>query len=264
MATAAEIAERLPEQLYRYLAPTGARLERARQLIVDSVLYFAPPSAFNDPFDCRIPPHFDGPEADLRRRWELFGERHGIPIDERAQHVGRMLQLHRTPEGRSHMLQQYYKLLDTYGLACFATTPTSMLMWSYYGAGHTGLAVRFRTDLRFLQRIEGTWLPLPVAYADEMPAVSWSDGDRLNFVRSTLGTKAAAWKHEEEWRLVRVGANGPLALPAGMIDGVTLGLRTPPALEALVREWIQQSGRDIELSRIVPAAGTFTLDLEAA
>ena len=67
----------IPTCLYRYMNLAGERLEWARKLIVDSTLFFAPPSFFNDPLDCRIPPSFDGSAFELESYWRRSAQESG-------------------------------------------------------------------------------------------------------------------------------------------------------------------------------------------
>ena len=70
------------------------------------------------------------------------------------------------------------------------------------------MAVRFDTADVFLKQIPQPYLPLKVNYAKDFPRVSLYDPDRLRFVQNTLGTKAEAWQHEKEWRLIAIGRSG--------------------------------------------------------
>jgi hypothetical protein len=49
-------------------------------------------------------------------------------------------------------------------------------------------------------------------------------------------------------------------MPMGMIDGIVLGLRTPPQVETEARGWIAEAGRDIELMRIRHRPNSFALE----
>lgn len=149
-----------------------------------------------------------------------------------------MVRLSTSPEGQAQLTQKYFTTLDKYGVACFVKDPASMLMWSYYADGHRGIAVRFDTGT-FLQKFQHACIPLEVKYGRDFPEdLSFYSEDRFGLVQNTLGTKAEAWKHEEEWRLVLVGKSGYLQMPPGMIDGIVLGLRTPSEVERSVRSWL--------------------------
>jgi hypothetical protein len=73
--------------------------------------------------------------------------------------------------------------------------------------------VRFDTADQFLEQIPQTYVPLRVQYAKDFPRVSLYDPDRLGFIQNTLGTKAEAWQHEEEWRLIAIGRSGVTRIP---------------------------------------------------
>ena len=64
-----------------------------------------------------------------------------------------MVRKSNSAEGQTHLTKLYFDLLDTYGVACFVKGPTNMLMWSYYAAGHSGLAIRFDTNRLLSARI---------------------------------------------------------------------------------------------------------------
>src|SRR5262245_18614998 len=64
------IVQRIPQALYKYLALDGERLEWARRLIVDRMLFFPSPSQFNDPLDCRIPPDFKASALVIESYWK--------------------------------------------------------------------------------------------------------------------------------------------------------------------------------------------------
>src|SRR2546428_10732520 len=67
--TVLEPLTRMREILYKYSGTSGDRLGWMQKLIVESALYFAPPSAFNDPLDCRIPPTFDASSLTIEHYW---------------------------------------------------------------------------------------------------------------------------------------------------------------------------------------------------
>ena len=55
----------LPATTYKFSGLSGQRLEWIRALIVASKLYFARPSSFNDPLDCRVPPSFEATQLKI-------------------------------------------------------------------------------------------------------------------------------------------------------------------------------------------------------
>jgi hypothetical protein len=258
-----EIALKRPQKFFKYTALDGERREWTRNLVVNSALFFARPSMFNDPLDCRIPPSFEADPVDIERFWREKWARQGRPPRSQEE-LDRLIAKSATESGRQELTKVYYDLLDTYGIACFNSRPDNFLLWSYYAASHAGVAVRFDTGDKFLEQIPQPYLPLKVEYAKDFPRVSLYDPDRLRFVQNTLGTKAEAWQHEEEWRLIAIGRSGITRMPTGMIDGLVLGLRTPPQVESEARGWIAEAGRDIELMRVRHRANSFELEVVPA
>lgn len=260
----AEFARRLPPKLYKYMSVAGERMDWARKLIVDSELYFTRPSFFNDPLDFRIPPSFEARPEEIESFSRRRAEKYSYTEEERRKRVETMVRLSTSPEGQVHLTNQYFEALEKYGVACFVQDPASMLMWSYYADGHRGIAVRFDTTV-FLRNFEHACIPLEVKYRRDFPEDrSFYSDDRFGLVQSTLGTKAEAWKHEEEWRLVLVGNAGYVRMPAGMVDGVVLGLRTPLEVEQSIREWLEAKRQPIELLRVRHRPNSFDLEVVPA
>lgn len=259
-----ELAQRMPSILCRYLSLDDDRMEWARQLLVDSSLYFSRPSSFNDPFDCRVSPRFEASAHVVERHWRAYAERlheAGGPAVDEAQIAMKVEQATST-DGCAQLEAAYRTFLAQYGVACFTPDPTSMLMWSYYAAGHRGIVVRFDLNPDLLRHLGDSFrpvLPLEVAYCEEFPNFSYYEMDKLEHAQKTLGTKAMAWRHEQEWRLVLVGAAGPVQLPSGMVNGVIFGLKTPADTEQTIRDWLGQ--RPIELMRVAYRNRSFALEV---
>jgi hypothetical protein len=79
-----------------------------------------------------------------------------------------------------------------------------------------------------------------------------------------FGTKAEAWAHEQEWRLVLPKHWGNLKVPPEMIDGVVMGMRIQPAVEATVRSWVANRNPKVELLRVVHKPQSFELEVVPA
>jgi len=243
------------------MSVSGERMEWARKLIVDSTLFFAPPSFFNDPLDCRIPPTFDGSALEIESYWRRSAQESGQRAREYKQRVREMVRLCKTPAGRTQLTGRFFSALNQHGIACFSMDPANMLMWSYYARGHSGIVVRFNMSLDYVVLINRKHFFLDVNYTDDFPTVPYYEEDSVEAKRKILGTKATAWRHEQEWRIVLVGKTGDFRLPRGMVDGVILGLRTPDDVEGKVRDWIREANRPIDLMRVRHRERSFTLEV---
>jgi hypothetical protein len=262
-----DLLERLPSQLYRYSSLSGKRLDWIRGLIVDSNLFFARPSTFNDPFDCRVPLSHDASRLKKEQHWRQVARRQypNMQGQERKNFVERAVRLLKTAEGRGQFDKQASKSLDKNGIVCLTKNPVSLLLWSYYADGHTGVAVRFNTSAKNFGWASRRLLPIEVKYQTPFPYVNFYDSGSIpKFTVPLLGTKAAAWEHEEEWRLVMVDQCGLVRIPPAMIDGIILGMKIKPELEETVRGWVAQRSASLEVLRVKNRPGTYELTVEPA
>ena len=237
-----------------------------RRLLVESHLYFARPRCFNDPLDCAVPPKFKTSQLAADAHWRKVARRNfpHIPKAEQPKVAGTLAGKSATREGQEELARVIRAAVDRNGTACFATDPTNVLLWSYYAQGHAGIAVRFGFSsaqvlaLGQMLRAQGAQMFLiDVQYQAEFPEVNWYTASTFNRLRAILGTKAIAWKHEGEWRIVLVNRTGYLKIPRRMIDGVVFGMRTDRETEKTIREWVRTTSAIVLLNAgQAPAART--------
>ena len=261
-----DLLKRIPTQLFRYSGLAEPRFGWMRDLVVDSKLFFASPSSFNDPFDCRVPLLYDASTLAIESYWRRVAKRK-YPNVKMRQHkplIRRMVLDSKTPQGQDRLTRDRFRSLEQHGTACFAKDPASMLLWSYYGDGHAGIAVRFNMSLENLGQIPPGPIPIEVKYRTTFPSVNFYEGSTSDLIMTILGTKSIDWKHEDEWRLVLVKKCGYVRIPPSMIDGVILGMRIDSKNEATVRSWVAQRSPPLEVLRVVKRPGTFELTLAPA
>jgi hypothetical protein len=259
-----EELKRMPPLLYKYSKISGDRLEWMRKLIVESALYFAPPSAFNDPLDCRIPPTFDASSLAIESFWRPRLKQ-SLPQENRRAHKKRIQQMiikSKTKAGQEQLREEGFRSVDQNGIACFAKDPANMLLWSYYAEGHSGIAVRFNMARELVAT--SPFIPIEVQYSKDFPVVPFYKATTWEFLRTVFGTKSLAWKHEEEWRLVVRRNVGYVYLPPAMIDGVVLGMRTAPQTVATIGEWLTDRVPPVKLLRVVHRPRSFILEVVPA
>lgn len=104
-------------------------------------------------------------------------------------------------------------LSGKFRIACFTTTPNSMLMWSHYANSHKGFCVEYdipaltENNVNMLQHL------FPVIYSDERVSVLDQGLDDLSCPTVTedmvwpiykhgLLTKSLPWGYQNEWRLI--------------------------------------------------------------
>jgi hypothetical protein len=131
----------------------------------------------------------------------------------------------KTKKGQQKLSEGVFDSLNKNGILCLSKDPKSILMWSYYADGHQGICCRFRMDPNFLISIANIHFPLEVKYTRDFPAVNYYKAGLHKFISAILGTKARAWKHEQERRIILPSITGKVLFPPAMLDGVILGMR---------------------------------------
>lgn len=103
-----------------------------------------------------------------------------------------------------------------------------------------------------------------VTYRQAFPRIKYFTSEAGRLI-TALGTKAEAWKHDKEWRIVLVGRTGAMWIPPEMITGIIFGMRIAPDRESTIREWCgEHIGPPLELQRVVHKEGSFELALVPA
>ncbi|VXC20433.1 conserved hypothetical protein [Luteimonas sp. 9C] len=195
--------------------------------LCNSEIYFASPITLNDPLDSKPSIILDLP---LERLEELFcrtmeeSPKSGDPARELA------ICRYNATEGTSDALaiQQRYKLsvelkihqmllnwIGSTGVLSLASNWDCPLMWSHYGAQHTGVCLEYSTRDHVAKNL------LMVRY-DAPRSVSLQDlydwklkGDfaaRKRVLETSFLAKAPAWSYEEEWRCL-ARSSGPHSVP---------------------------------------------------
>lgn len=255
------LLRRLPRVLYRYSSLAGDHMERVKRVLLQSELYFASYTKFNDPLDCRITLDFKASTLKREQYWRQSASRFfpGTPRSQRKAQVSRMVNLSQTPVGREDLNRFAFQEMERHGIVCLSKPPDNVLMWSYYGDGHKGIAIRFNMDPRRLIGLTGTWCPAEVHYSEKPPCINFFDADAFDLAQGIFGTKAKAWEHESEWRIVLLNRTGVVRIPPSMIDGVILGLRSDEDSARRIRQWAKERPVPTEVLRVVNEKDSFAL-----
>ena len=200
---ASSASKSVPRVLYRYAGASEVRLQWIRRLLIASELYFTSPRTFNDPFDCRgVSIEFAASPLKARQHWrkEARSAYPDEPLRKQKGTIERLIAEARTSEGRERLKKSIFDAVAEQGVVCLSKQPANMLMWSHYAEGHKGIVVRFN-----MQTMPWTSLLdlIPVQYGTQFPRVNWYEiREKHHPHMLILSTKALAWAHEEEWRLV--------------------------------------------------------------
>lgn len=221
---------RVGTDFFHYRRISGQRgsathLDEVLHTLESGEVYFTPPSAFTDPFDCNPVFDFDDlPPEDLDARLQELSQSTDIPVDVLAQRLRQPNALD-DPKLQTALNEQNRRISQSFGIFCLAQKPTVPLMWTHYAEGHTGICLRFQ----FTADQEPA--PFSVEYSDQRTC-RLTDTPWEIAARSVLG-KSSCWAYEEEYRCIRSsdqGGPGWAPMPHLPVTGLVLGYRFPRVL----------------------------------
>jgi hypothetical protein len=221
--------------LYHYQSFNEAKLPFLIETLRDRTIHMSRPSAFNDPWDCR--PWFDASElgdpAELEKYLTWMARNDEMTPDE-------IQRLRDNPEDLSSIVEVTHRFLlgtidDTVRVYCLTPKPLHQLMWSHYGAAHSGIALEFDATTQQMQ------YAYRVDYSDTYPPLRmYEESEEAELV--PIFTKSYVWTYEQEYRLVGEERRSALSknrqeyripmidkstlrLEEGVLKGVVLGCK---------------------------------------
>ncbi|MCQ4160841.1 DUF2971 domain-containing protein [Roseomonas sp. GC11] len=227
--------------------------------IQNNAIWFAKPADFNDPFDCA--PSFSmaaSPAVFHKYMMRLFREKAAPP--NRKALLAQLAEIRRDPLRQQNspafiaqMREQTWRTVNEAGVLSLSTKADDVLMWSHYGASHTGVCLRFSgAEWAFPFRAAQ-----PVLYSAARPVLNpiLDDGDAI--MTKSILTKADVWQYEAEWRVMSHpgspvrpgGGNGLITFHPDALDGLIFGARTPDEDIAEVTGWLEGRRKRVELLR---------------
>jgi hypothetical protein len=277
-----------PPRLYKYFAP-----ERSN-LLGSSLLRHTPLGAFNDPFE-GLPDvtMLSTDEQALKSFTELLPQEAKATYDALDAQVRAALPFPAflnllqafTQAKQPEILQKFRALTgsvvgfihkkfdENVGALCLSEVPDSLLMWSHYGASHTGFVVEFdahhphfheqrsaEDDFRHLRR---------VLYREARPSAPLTDMEAPELFL----VKSGHWAYEREWRILRALSEAATVVPAEpfplhlftfpreVVTAVILGARSTSATEITLRQDLRTHGefKAVRLKRALPDPAHFML-----
>lgn len=246
--------------LYRYRHLNGKHRERTKKILTDSIVHFADPSTFNDPFDCKV--HFQSslPKKELKRKYIDLIQKRMPELNRKGRRtkVKDDIKVMKPDKFLSQVTDGLQKSINNIGVLSLSASDRNILLWSHYAAGHTGLCLKFiaTNHTPFFGRA------LPISYTSTYPEINvLSSSDKQ--VDAFLLTKAEDWAYEEEWRIIDHGSGaGNIVFPAELLVGVILGTRMSPDDKRAVAEWVSESKSPVEMFQAYTSKGTFSLEIK--
>lgn len=200
-----------PPNIYRYRSNSEFTIDE----LSNNYIYFQGRQLLNDPFDC-YPKLLQVPddESQLRKFAEHLLKLQGP--NKSRQVIRSEARKHNLAHWKTVFEEQIEKVVDTFGIACFSSQPSNLMLWANYANCHKGLCLRFNVDLspEFFRDLDF------VNYQEELESLPYLPGDR---VKHLFYTKSTAWKMEQEYRLIQTPIGKHKFQPESLV-GVIFGI----------------------------------------
>jgi len=233
--------KKLPKMLYKY-TPINSNLFK---LLINSELWFAAPTSFNDPFDCQL---------NDKTVWD------GLSISSYLNYLNVVQNSNIDIKG---IIEQYYfdnnsfkvfftnnlKMgLSNIGVCCFSKSSTNKLLWSHYADAHKGVCLKFD-----ITKDENLFLTaFPVKYSTNYPKFDYLK-QRNKLAESMLLTKSLDWNYEQEIRVI-TGKSGAQHFQKDCLKEIIFGCKATDLEIEKIKEILLNYGyknvrfRKVELS----------------
>jgi hypothetical protein len=263
----------LPSELYRFrtfAAPGANGFDKpaVKDLLLGR-LKFSTVLDLNDPFEGRplAVPRFQ--EAGQQRAAIIkylvaIHVETGFSPGEARRRAAKFIRAKTQTELVEFMREKFIELYTGSSLTiCCLSGPAgirSPLPWAHYADHHRGVCIHFDSLKPPIK------IAHPIGYSEMYPEipVPRAEQDQWERVKRAILTKNAEWKHENEYRMVRidnetvdrventaklfVNWDGPYALaPPGTVTGITFGARMPNSVRAELFEMIDDLEVTIEV-----------------
>lgn len=220
---------------------------RLVEQLVNSEMYFPHRAQLNDPFDCNV---------DIVRALD-----HAIDTGNCKEPD--LLENFKRDESATH---RFTGNVGEMGVGSFSLTNNETLLWSHYAKDHQGVALRYDFPMSFLDNEDEILGVSAVSYAPNAISSWLSENAHLyrdnhqefivGLLKKVLMSKAPAWAHEQEARIVRP-VSGLFALPRKTLTHVIFGLQTSGQDEKLVRSLVDKYYDGVRFGRVVRTGDDF-------
>ncbi len=211
--------------------------ERNRLILTKQAIWFASPSSFNDPFDCKIPYRYDLlNEQTIRKRMKELNK--NVSDDEISNILTYNPIFSKDPEKRKAAYRNQSKIIsNNYGIFSLAGNYKNILLWSHYADSHRGYCIELDAHLLIKELYSLLYPPNNVAidvyqvtYQEEMPIIIPTDNkeeDLQNYIQ-ILTVKSNVWEYENEWRFIyEKNTNLSRYIPKQVIKRIIIGCEMP-------------------------------------
>lgn len=251
-----------PEVVYRYRHLVGKHREWTEKIITESILHFASPTTFNDPFDCKV--HYrklTATNSELKKRYGSV-LKNKLPHCNRAQRRGKAVKDLKGFNRKNFLISMtdgFQATVDKVGVLSLSKFRDNIVMWSHYAESHTGLCLGFSTavDPDFFARCR------PMDYVIEYPVIEMIRDSSERQVEAFLRTKAIGWKYEDEWRIIdhKTGSGNKVFLEDALVE-IILGANMDVNDRQFILDSIKKRKHPVSVFEASANPGSYVLDIQ--
>jgi hypothetical protein len=257
-------AEESPANFYKYRSLTDDCCKFVERIVCGHEIYFAPPSSFNDPFDCRAPFLFDASKEEMVRDYIRLAKKFQpyIPLERIEADARGMIddptRSPLSPAVQAAIQNEHARVItSTVGVFCVSEVRNNILTWSHYADNHRGICLQFDGSGPLMAHAQ------KVLYSNERLAVNPYRDEKIVSMEKALLTKSDQWSYEREWRLISYQRGpGPVQFRPQNLTGIILGALITPDKEELMRGWVRASASPITLYRAHLDARLYAVNIE--
>jgi hypothetical protein len=232
--TEKEVLKLIPRNLYKYY-PIN---EFTFKVLTEQAIYFSKPSAFNDPFDCRLNITFGKTINQIKEHLNHYFPRL-IPLLEHTELFNGSLKT--VKEVNEFLNTLVLSILDMQmGVTCFSEVKDSPLMWAHYAQSHSGICLEFDMKRQSFFRDN----LIPVMYFDKYPIYDLKKYKPLglgNLLTRMMASKSEDWDYEFEWRCTtKKGGAKTYPFDKDLMTGIIFGINCPEEQKTKILEILQK------------------------
>ena len=182
---------KIPTELYKHTTISN----NLYKTLINSELWFAAPTSFNDPFDCQINDKTNWTDENIRDYVIRTAQATGQKIDpydvirKNQQFPGSF---------NKFFTDNFKKVLSKQGVSCFLPNPNNLLLWAHYSSSHTGVCLKF--DITKDEDLFA--MTFAIKYSKDYPQFDYLI-DRDQIVDKAMRTKSIHWQYEDEIRVFK-------------------------------------------------------------
>lgn len=233
--------------------------------------FFASPSDFNDPFDCKNLFTFQGAsDSDWRKFLTTFliHKKPQLTEQERKRDVDEVIKSgeHRSREKLAEQRGKWDEVLENHsrrlGIVCLSESPNNILMWSHYADSHRGFCLEFDADI-----LKKAFYCSRVRYRKQYPTFSEFVNSSLDEIAHTFVlTKSNHWEYEKEVRLVinaQAEAGGELRrvveYPVEALTGIIFGCNMSDEGKEQIIKAVSSIGANVNLYNCLKSSSSYSV-----